>query len=177
MKAIKDFFSGITKITKGKDNEKELRKELKVLLEQEINCQKQIDLLVKQKVKMQIEMAKLESEINSCEECARKSLKIREAIEDNKMLKELFLEYAEELNDFKKKNGKFDEVLNPNSSLPEIERYFLWNHKLYLVDSEFNLYSLSLCNKFLEYKADSKVFGKKNDEILKEYINKFLRKK
>ena len=94
----------------------------------------------------------------------------KETISSIASLKKQFEELKSEKlkKDKKKKRDKIEKT----ESLPNIEQYFILNNKFQLVDSDKNLWHMTKCLKFQEFKK--KYVGNNNissDDILKEFVD------
>ena len=169
MKTLKRlFFKGKT------DNSyKQLLKEYKELQAKEKALQSQLDELIEEKVTGQIKINELQKETVRCENCERMNKQIQSYLNIKKDL----LSEIKNLNDEIKTLStrvSTQENLDQNSPLPQPEKYFIMNNKYYIIDKERNLYTLSKCTKYEEFKEkiykEGKCIGDDND-LLMQFIN------
>ena len=169
MKTLKRLFF------KDKTNNtyKQLLKEYKELQVKEKLLQSQLDELIEEKVTGQIKINELQKETARCENCERMNKQIQAYLN---IKKDLLLE-TKTLNDEIKALSttvSTKENLDINSSLPQPEKYFIMNNKYYIIDKERNLYTLSKCTKYEEFKEkmynEGKCTGGDND-LLMQFIN------
>ena len=161
MKTLKRLFF------KDKTNNtyKQLLKEYKELQVKEKLLQSQLDELIEEKVTGQIKINELQKETARCENCERMNKQIQAYLN---IKKDLLLE-TKTLNDEIKALSttvSTKENLDINSSLPQPEKYFIMNNKYYIIDKERNLYTLSRCTKYEEFKE------KMYNEIVKKHVPK-----
>ena len=94
----------------------------------------------------------------------------KETISSIVSLKKQFEELKSEK--LKKDKKKKRDKIKKTESLPNIEQYFILNNKFQLVDSDKNLWHMTKCLKFQEFKK--KYEGNNNissDDILKEFVD------
>ena len=106
-------------------------------------------------------------ELNKMEEEKKEILSfinsLKKQIEESKLSEQLKKD---------KKNKR--EKIKKTESLPNIEQYFILNNKFQLVDSDKNLWHMTKCLKFQEFKKNFE--GNDNissDDILKEFIERY----
>lgn len=126
-------------------------------------------------LKKKINEYKNKTNKEDCKFCKEKEIELRKKCKE-KM--ELILEIIELKNNIKKlklsKKVKKREKIENSATFPNILKYFIYNNKYKLVDSNKNLWHLTKCLKFQEFKEkyieSNSSFDQ--DDILEKYLDK-----
>lgn len=169
-----------------KISQKKYRKSLKEyndLQQKEKKLQSQIDELIQKKIVLQIKINELEQSSIRCENCDILDEQIKEYLQDKKNFLQRISNLKEEIkiyqsnikNQFNKTEN--DEILQPNEILPEPVKYFIMNNKFYIIDKNNDLYTLTKCKKFEEYKKNNAQYDKGQEDLLLNFINSYSKEK
>ena len=164
-------------------NYKKSLKEYNELQQTEKKLQSQIDELIQEKIVLQIKINELEQSSIRCENCDILDEQIKIYLQDKKNFLQRVSNLKQEIkiyqSNIKNQPNKIedDEILQPNEPLPEPAKYFIMNNKFYIIDNNNDLYTLTKCKKFEEYKKKNAQYDKGQEELLLKFINSYSKEK